>query len=504
MMNSATVEDGTGDNSNQSRDHYDHLYDLDRPVERDHSWRVCYCYAFGLSLSITIDILQYSMPLAFLPSVLEDRGHSPMKIATAIGVYYWTGFAGGLIITSYQVWRVIKNAPEPKIATLGTVKRQIKLVIVCLGVGSITLICQAMSPRYLVHVACRFAQGFAGAFIFFYTFLLSVSLFKDEQQVFAMTTASTALNVAEVLGSFLGAIIFYLYGQRAVFWFLGLVSVLNQIVLILILRHLTAERELGDPSAPRYTPEVRRSNFRTRSISRDLMTCMQERDGWTRLKDMLQSRRLAYAVILIVMSASVKGSVEEMLPFYTDHQWGFQPLRIGQAFSLVALFYITAAICIGTAWPYLQAVRVSLSALFLTVLGFSAWFVFYIASWDKAERTLWVALAIYGMCLGLTHTPAALLLADAIEHEEGAAKDAVNGIWNTMWEAGGSLGFLLGGLLAHNYEHQKQLVVAYIFCCICCAMLMIVAAIWPAEDPDETLKLRSDDDESSVKYSSNT
>merc|ERR1719395_349596 len=82
-------------------------YDDERPVRRNHSWPVCYCYACGLSLSITVDILQYSMPLAFLPSVLEDRGHSPEMIATAIGVYYWTGLLGGLLITAYQIWKML-------------------------------------------------------------------------------------------------------------------------------------------------------------------------------------------------------------------------------------------------------------------------------------------------------------------------------------------------------------------------------------------------------------
>merc|ERR1719191_1807016 len=75
-------------------------------IEREHSWAKCIFMSCGISLCITVDILQYSMPLAFLPSVLEDRGHSPMMIATAIGVYYWTGFLGGLVLTSYQIWRV--------------------------------------------------------------------------------------------------------------------------------------------------------------------------------------------------------------------------------------------------------------------------------------------------------------------------------------------------------------------------------------------------------------
>ena len=37
----------------------------------------CIFMVTGLSLCITVDILQYSMPLAFLPSVLEDRPSRP-------------------------------------------------------------------------------------------------------------------------------------------------------------------------------------------------------------------------------------------------------------------------------------------------------------------------------------------------------------------------------------------------------------------------------------------
>merc|ERR1719162_1795425 len=79
------------------------------PVDKDHTRMSCGFIASGLALCITVDILQYSMPLAFLPSVLEDRGHATSEIATAIGVYYWTGFLGGCIITSYQIYRVYKG-----------------------------------------------------------------------------------------------------------------------------------------------------------------------------------------------------------------------------------------------------------------------------------------------------------------------------------------------------------------------------------------------------------
>jgi MFS family permease len=201
--------------------------------------------------------------------------------------------------------------------------------------------------------------------------------------------------------------------------------------------------------------------------------------GWSKLRKVLQSRRLACAVILIVMAAIVKGSVEEILPFHADHRWGFGPMEIGQLFSIIAVAYITAAVVVGRIWVFLNGYRVTFSAVWLPLLGATAWCVFITNSYSRSEMMLRAALAFYGLCLGLTHTPAALLLADAVENEQGKAKDAVNGIWNTMWEAGGSLGFLLGGLLAENYNDQVNLMTGYVVCCILAAGMMLAVANWP-------------------------
>lgn len=205
-------------------------------VQRDHGFIICALFIGSLSLCIATDILQYSMPLAFLPSVLEDRGHSTIKIATAIGVYYWTGFLGGLLITSYQVWRVVRS-PEDDAqgpTALATAKRGVGHLLIGLGVGTVTLAVQATWPRCHVHIACRFIQGLVGAFIFFYAFLLSVQLFRGRQQVIAMTSVSCALNVAEVMGSVLGAAFFESYGTRGVFFFLAGISTVNQGALMLM------------------------------------------------------------------------------------------------------------------------------------------------------------------------------------------------------------------------------------------------------------------------------
>merc|ERR1719162_177174 len=76
-------------------------------INREHTTLRYVFILCSVSMCITVDILQYSMPLAFLPSVLEDRGHSPEMIATAIGVYYWTGLLGGLVLTSYEIWKMM-------------------------------------------------------------------------------------------------------------------------------------------------------------------------------------------------------------------------------------------------------------------------------------------------------------------------------------------------------------------------------------------------------------
>jgi len=481
-----------------------------RYVERDHTWKKCIFICSGLSMCITVDILQYSMPLAFLPSVLEDRGHSTMKIATAIGVYYWTGFLGGLMITCYQVYRVLyerRRANSCEVTDIATVKRHIVYLIVGLLVGSVTLCLQAMNPTWFVHFMCRFVQGFCGSFIFFYTFLLSVALFRDDQQVVAMTFASCALNVAEVFGSFFGAVVFDQWGQRMVFWILGVVSVLTALNLIAVFWSLTAIDVPMVSTKPSLhsTPMVEHriltrmgtpppSGFRdagdadgaggpAHALQKRLCGAFPppQPGAMANFKSILASRPLACACLLIFMAAVVKGSVEEMLPFHADHRWGYEPLQIGELFCVVAIAYILAAALCGKIWFWLGTHQIGFAAYWLFMLGVVAWCVFAVVSYFRDSVTLKVALFAYGICLGMTHTPAALLLADVIDHEEGAAKEAVNGVWNTMWEAGGSLGFLLGGLLAEHYHEQMSLLTAYAIACAVAAGCMLAIEAWPTD-----------------------
>jgi len=438
------------------------LYPSRQVVSRTHSWLVAAFMFVGLSMCITVDILQYSMPLAFLPSVLEDRGHEPMEIATAIGVYYWTGFAGGLVITSYQVYKLLVETPteQEEEVTVGTIRRQIRYLIYGLFFGTVTLMLQALHPHVQMHTWCRFVQGMAGAVIFFYAFLLSVQLFTGRQQTAAMTAASMALNVAEVLGSTLGAWIYDSYGQRAVFWALMVASVINQAVLVGVILMVRGDGTFKPPS-PTHAVALTRENMA---------------EGCQRLRKVLQSRRMACSVILIITAAAVKASVEEVLPFHADHRWGLQPLEIGHLFAVIAVAYIGSAVAAGRIWEQLKETRVLFGAVWLAFLGFATWGVFLTATFWKSRGVLLAWLIFYGIGLGLTHTPAALLLADAVEHEQGRAKEAVNAIWNTMWEAGGSIGFLLGGLLAEDYAKQLQLFGSYTICCSASALAMMMLA----------------------------
>jgi MFS family permease len=443
-------------------------------LSRKHTWPQCYFIVCSLAMCITVDILQYSMPLAFLPSVLEDRGHSPLKIATAIGVYYYTGFVGQICITSYQIYCMIYGRGRHEdVRTVSSTRRQIVWLIICLLIGAGTLALQAMSPRIMVHTVCRFVQGFAGAFIFFYAFLLCATMFEDlGQRDFAMTAASAALNVAEVLGSSLGATLFDNFGQRAVFWFLGIVSMLNQVLLIAVLFFLKVD---PDP-----VPRDRRVSDGGRPVN--------TKEGWKRLGQMLRSPRLGVAVALIMMAAVVKGSVEECLPFHADHRWGMKPIEIGNLFLVIAASFLLAASTMAKPcpWPLWQMLgirwRVLFCAFFLVMLGLTAWSVFLVATYMKRWWILISALAAYGACVGLTFTPAALLLADDIEHQDGKAKEAVNGIWNTMWEAGGSIGFFLGGFLAEDYDGQINLMGAYFLCCLITAGLLVGLNTIPRPD----------------------
>merc|ERR1719440_1589525 len=138
---------------------------------------------------------------------------------------------------------------EIDITPYAEVQKQIKVIIFNLGIGVVTLFIQANCPRWHVHTACRFVQGFVGAFLFFYVFLLNVAVFKGQQQVVAMTCASCATVLAELAGPLLGSVLYDAYGQRSVFWFLGIVSFINQAMLVGVLFTVRPIEDIGSPKS---------------------------------------------------------------------------------------------------------------------------------------------------------------------------------------------------------------------------------------------------------------
>jgi len=461
-------------------------------INREHTFIKYVFMLSSISMCITVDILQYSMPLAFLPSVLEDRGHSPEMIATAIGVYYWTGLLGGLCLTSYEVWKMLYTKEEHgvDITPFPTVLRQIKIIIFSLGIGVITLFIQANVPRWHVHTACRFVQGFVGAFLFFYVFLLNVAIFKGQQQVIAMTCASCATVLAELAGPLLGSILFDIYGQRAVFWFLGVVSFANQGMLVGVLYCVQPTEEIGSACQSRSSTPMLTATGPDEAAGEPKIhwektgtSWLPSPAAWGKMKALLQNPTFICANLIIMMAGVIKGSVEEMLPFHADHQWGYDPIAIGQLFCTTAIAYFVASGIVAAIWTGLGRFQIGFSSQVVLLLGVSTWLSFHVAFYYKDETALWATFAGYGFCAGLTFTSAAQLIADVVDHAEGHAKDTANGIWNTMWEAGGSSGFALGGFLAHRYHDQMTLTSCYLLASVVVAVCMVAVGASKGNQP---------------------
>jgi len=358
-----------------------------------------------------------------------------------------------------------------EITPFATVKLQIKTIIFNLGIGVITIFIQAFSPCWRVHTACRFAQGFVGAFLFFYVFLLNVAIFKGQQQVIAMTFASCATVLAELAGPLLGSMIFDAYGQRAVFWFLGVASLANQVMLVAVLFIVRPSAEI----APIITSN--RKTCERDCWSEQRSSWMPRPGAWMKMKVLLQNPTFICANLIITMAGVIKGSVEEMLPFYADHQWGYDPVEIGKLFCTTAIAYIIASAIVAQIWIHLGRFQIGFSSQCILMLGVAACICFHVAHYYKKEAALFGTFAIYGLCAGLTFTSAAQLIAEVVDHAEGSAKDVANGVWNTMWEAGGSVGFFLGGFLAHRYNDQMTLTSRTMFCAIVTAICMVVVRV---------------------------
>merc|ERR1719469_598124 len=118
--------------------------------------------------------------------------------------------------------------------------------------------------------------------------------------------------------------------------------------------------------------------------------------------------------------------------------------------------------------------QIGFSAQAILLLGITPWMGFCVAFYTHQTKVLVGVFAAYGFAAGLAFTAAAQLIGDVVDQLEGQAKEAANGIWNTAWEAGGSTGFFLGGLLAHHHEQQMSLTGRFALCAVVVAVCMVL------------------------------
>ena len=424
-------------------------------LRSSHSWTRAVVFSGAISMCIAVDILQYSFPLSFLPRSLEDEGHSSRHIAAVIGGYYWSGFAGGVVITSYQIFRILFRKASS--LTLRDVQLQIGTLILGLLVGAFTLLKQANDDSYSVHMVCRVTQGFIGAILFFYSYLLSIELFTGRQQLFALTLNTISLNVAEVGGPLLGATVFTVSGQQVSFYFLTIVSVTNQLLLVgvLVWLHRYSAGSQEDVWVPR-TSSVR-TNFHS---------------GLERFIDVISSPHLWKALAVIAPAALIKAEIENILPLYADHNLGYDTMSIGLSFSAVAVAFVVASITVGLTWGYLPTrhrdLVVGVSLLGLCVFSTT---ILPVTQLTKNPTVFMTSLGIYGVFLGLTITPSSFLLGEFVDSlGDSQSKDVANGIWNTLWEMGGSVGFFISGVPRSNDWRSEEAVISS------SSMTLVVAA----------------------------
>lgn len=420
-----------------------------------HSWFRAICFSVAISTCIAVDILQYSFPLSFLPRSLEDEGHSSRHIAAVIGGYYWSGFAGGVVITSYQIYRILFCRASQ--LTLRHVMIQLAALIAGLAIGALTLVKQASDDTYSVHMACRLVQGFLGAILFFYSYLLSIELFRGKQQLFALTLNTIALNVAEVGGPLLGATVFTLSGQETSFYFLTLLSVLNQIGLLGILYWVWTIRE--------------KSHFEESSIAALLsededmvvihMHSIKQYSGLERFIDVIADPHLWKALAVIAPAALIKAELENILPLYADHHLGYDTMSIGLSFSSVAVAFVISSIAIGLSWDFLlvrtRDLIVGSSMVCLSVFSTT---ILPVTQLTQNPTIFMSALAVYGIFLGLTITPSSFMLGEFVDRlRDSQSKDVANGIWNTLWEMGGAMGFMISGIpLSNDWKSEEAII----------------------------------------------
>lgn len=430
-------------------------------IRESHSWPRAIALSISISMCIAVDILQYSFPLSFLPRSLEDEGHSSRHIAAVIGGYYWSGFAGGVMITTYQIWRILFRKASP--LTLTQVKWQFGALILGLLIGALTLVKQASDDSYTVHMACRVTQGFLGAILFFYSYLLSIELFTGKQQIFALTLNTISLNVAEVGGPLFGATVFTVSGQSSSFYFLTAVSFFNQVVLLIALHWLHSQSGRMALLDELETDSLISEESQAEAIERIQGKHQSLAQGFERFLDIIANPNLWKSLAVIAPAALIKAEIENILPLFADHSLGFDTMAIGLSFSSVAIAFVASSISIGLAWDSIsQRVRdliVGSSLLFLSI--FST-LILPVTRWTNDSVTFTALLAVYGVFLGLTITPSSFLLGEFVDSlKDSQSKDVANGLWNTIWELGGSLGFFVSGIPRSNDWRSEEAVISF-------------------------------------------
>lgn len=480
-------------------------------LDKRWGWPYASFCSLSISLCIVIDILQYSAVLSFLPQGLKDKGYQSHEISAVVGSYYWAGFLGGTCITSWQIRKVIAVEVEP--LKWSHLKGHVINLIIGLMCGAVALTIEGMYPTFGVHFITRFAQGFLGAFLFFYSFFLSIELFqaKSFQQRIAITMSTMALHCAEVFGPFFGAAIFTRWGQRAVFLTLAGMSLFGQLMLFIVYITLPGDTERYDVTPPDTSGLSAEQTLQTPLSSRDLKRnrVKSARRRYRELKEMLTTPMLWRSVLVVAPAAMVKATLENILPLFADHKLKYDEYQVGLCFTLIAVSFLATSIIISFTWGFLddfgQNWFVTLSMVFLGITS-STLLLAYMYGGDcnlliddlfdatpdcgpftHSKRFFHLCLVLFGIASAGCFTPAGYLIGEYLDSlQNPATKDAANGIWNTLWEVGGCLGIALSGIPdARNWVQEQVLMASIGMVIIVCAFTFAWVSMLADDDDDD-------------------